>query len=199
MENDNTVTDTDSSGTEKTVNQEVVTDGSEEISIDTLKAQKKHWRDKHEALEKEFETYKSQNPVKESKATAKKSSGELDYGQKAYLNAEGIDPQDFDFVQEEMKQSGLDKIENLLENGYFQGRLKQRVDDRAVADASTSNSRSTGDQPQTKVDYYINKGELPPNTPENRKLREEVVNRRIEIQRGKSHFADRSVIDDTTA
>jgi len=55
-------------------------------------------------------------------------SNDLDYGQKAYLAANGIKGgKEFDFVKQEMKTSGMD-LESLLENDYFQAKLeKQRA------------------------------------------------------------------------
>lgn len=122
--------------------------------------------------------------VKPSKSEEKKpgrppkKSDDLDYGQKAYLKASGIEPTEFEFVKQEMESSGKD-IDELLENGYFQNSLKSFREAKAVAKATPGATRTASEPASSKVDYWIAKGELPPDP----KLRIEVVNKKIELAR----------------
>jgi len=115
----------------------------------------------------------------------------LDYAQKAFLNSEGI--KEFDFVEEKLKESGYD-LERLLNNKYFQQELKDHREAKAVKDATPSGTRSDSKPARTKVDYWIEKGELPPNLPENQQLRREVVNERERRENTRNQFTQNPIV-----
>lgn len=107
----------------------------------------------------------------------KPSDGELDLGKKAYLRASGIEPTEFSFVNEELKTSGESDVEKLMSNPYFQARLKEKREAIAIARATPDGSKRGGGEVATsKVDYWLAKNEMPPNTPENVQLRRDYVN-----------------------
>ena len=114
----------------------------------------------------------------EKPAKKQKQSGELDWGQKAYLKASGIEPTDFGFVQEQLEESGKD-LDSLLASGYFQSELKAQKEQRDVAKATPGATRTSTEPANTKVEYWIAKGKLP----DDPALRIQVVNRKIEIER----------------
>jgi hypothetical protein len=115
----------------------------------------------------------------EKPAKKQKQSGELDWGQKAYLKASGIEPTYFGFVQQELEDSGHD-LETLLESGYFKSRLEtEKGNNDALKAASIKGTRTSTEPATSKVEYWIAKGKLP-DDPE---LRIQVVNRKIEIER----------------
>lgn len=120
------------------------------------------------------QTEKKLGIVEPPKQVITNKSDELDYGQKAYLKASGIEPTEFDFVKGELDKSGKD-IDGLLQSGYFQNELKQKRDAQANLRATPSATRLSGGDPKSKVDYWLSKGELPSDTPENKKLRQEIV------------------------
>lgn len=121
-------------------------------------------------------------PKESPKPTAKKS-GELDYGQKAFLVANGIKGEkEFALVKEAMTQSGK-SLENILESKWFQSELEES---RAITktENATPKSTRTGNSPNDDVDYWMSKPieEVPQH------LRIKVVNKRLENERGGSGF-----------
>lgn len=133
-------------------------------------------------------------PAPDSPKNFKNQSDEMDYGMKAYLRSEGIEPSEFEFVGDQLKQSGLKSVEDLLSNGYFQSQLKAKREAKAVEDATPSQTRGSIEPPSTRAEYWIAKGELPPNTPENRALRIEVVNKRVALEKSRSQFTDEPIV-----
>jgi hypothetical protein len=119
---------------------------------------------------------------KESKHSAQ-SDGLLDWGTKAYLRTEGIEATEFDFVEEQMEMSGL-SLEKLITNPYFKSQLQERRDQKSAEAASPGKSRGSTESGKTKVDYWIERSDLPPNTPENKKLRADIVEARYQRSKG---------------
>lgn len=116
-----------------------------------------------------------------------KKSDELDYAQKAYLKASGINSEEFDFVHQVMKETGKD-LDSVLGSKYFQAELKERRDAKAINDAMPKNIPGRSTEPASnKVEYWVNKGELPPDTPENRKLREDITNARYDLEKSRGN------------
>lgn len=127
------------------------------------------------------------------KADSKEEPDGLDYAQKAFLNSEGI--KEFDFVQEKMEESGIKDLEKLLSNKFFQSELKDHREAQTVKDATPSGTRSDSKPANTKVDYWIDKGELPPDTPENRQLRRDVVNEREKRENARNQFTSSPIVE----
>lgn len=134
---------------------------------------------------KEKLSVKNEKPAEVQPTKIEPKSDELDYGAKAYLKASGIEPTEFEFVKKHIKESGKD-IDSLLNSGYFQSELKDYRNAEAVKKATPSSTRLAPDNGKSKVDYWIDRGELPPDTYENRQLRFDIVNARYE--REKSAF-----------
>ncbi len=108
---------------------------------------------------------------------SKSSSGELDYGQLAFLAQKGIESdEDVALAQEVMKQTGK-SLKDVVASKYFQAELKERQEARQVEKATPSASRRSASSPQTEVDYWIKKGELPP--ADQVELRRAVVNAKM--------------------
>lgn len=125
-------------------------------------------------------------PAKSEKKTT--TDGSLDLGAKAYLKANGIT--EYDFVTKQMEDSGISDVEVLIENGYFKQALQTHRDVKAVEAATPKNGRSaSGVDQKSTVEYWAQKGELPPNTPENRQLRVDVVNYKESLEKMKDQFA----------
>jgi hypothetical protein len=98
---------------------------------------------------------------------------EFDYGQKAFLIANGIKTEEFDFVKSVIAATGK-SLDDVIVSKYFQAELKEKRDAEAVKNATPSDTKRTAPSINSTVDYWLEKGEYPPNTPENRKLRQEV-------------------------
>lgn len=144
----------------------------------------RHYK-KHPELKKQESTPEETKPEK---------SSEFDYGQKAFLIANGIKEADeIDLVKKIMGETGKD-LENVLGSTYFQTELKTFREDRATASATPSKTKRSAQNDTNSVDYWIAKGELPPNTPENQKLRADVVNARMKNESSGSPFTDNPVV-----
>ncbi len=142
---------------------------------------------------------KSEKPkAKISKEKSESESGKqqegLDWGMKAFLRTEGVEATEFDYVTEQMEESGIKDIEKLVKNPYFQSGLKERRDKKAIESAMPKGQRGSGESSKTKAEYWTDKGELPPNTPENRSLRREVIKMMTERERSGSQFTSQSVV-----
>lgn len=133
-------------------------------------------------LRKDLGLNEDTKPEKPSKKGDQKSDG-LDYGAKAFLTANGIKgAKEFEFVQSELKKSG-EELESLLENDYFQTRLKTFRDLNNTSDATPTGKRSGG-VPTESVDYWLGKPfeEVP------QEMRAKVVQAKLDKESNKSPF-----------
>jgi hypothetical protein len=130
---------------------------------------------------------KTHKPVEAQKEPEGKKSGELDYGQKAYLKASGIKAEEFGLVQEIMSQTGKD-LDSVLESKYFQAELKDSRELAAAQQATPSSTKRAGSNARDSVDYWMAKGELPP--ADQADLRRKVVNARMKVDTDGSKFTD---------
>lgn len=130
---------------------------------------------------------------KKPSAKDKKSSDEkgFDYGQKAYLKASGITPDEFAFVQKVMVDTGK-SLDDVLEAKYFQAELKEMREVKATKDAMPNASKRSGANSRDSVEYWVAKGELPP--ADQVELRRKVVNAKLAVAKQKSTFTDNSVV-----
>jgi len=104
---------------------------------------------------------KSKKEEKKSSEDKKPRSKENDLAKKAYLRAEGIDREDFELVDEYVNNTGKD-IDEVLDSKYFKQELEERREQRKAENGAPSGSNRSGESPKNKVDYWIEKGELPP-------------------------------------
>lgn len=131
----------------------------------------------------------------EDKSTKKsnKKSDEFGLAEKSYLLANGVKGKEEESLVKRIMDNTGNSLETVLESKYFQAELKEIRDAKAAADATPGNSRRSGQSASDSVDYWIAKGELPPNTPENRELRTKIVNARLNKDRAKSEFTSNPV------
>lgn len=135
------------------------------------------------------------SPAPQNKPESNQKQKELDYAQKAYLKASGVNAEEFDFVETVMRETGKD-VDGILASNYFQAELKERREAKAVNNAVPSNIPGRNNEPASnKVDYWIKKGELPPSTPENQKLRREIVNERYKMEKSAHQFSSNPIIE----
>ncbi len=112
--------------------------------------------------------------------------GELDYGQKAFLVANGIKGADeVKLVAEELKISG-GSLEELLDNPYFQEKLKTARQLKKSDDAGIPGNKRGSQVAKDTVEYWLAKpfGELPDDV----ELRRKVVNARIKAEKNTNVF-----------
>ena len=124
---------------------------------------------------------------KTQKQTETRNSGELDYGQKAFLAEYGVKGRDeIKLFQEIMRNTGKKDLESVLESKYFKSELEEMRALRSTAEANPSGSKRSGQSSADSVDYWIAKGELPPAS--NPELRRQVVNARLKKSESGSPF-----------
>lgn len=112
-----------------------------------------------------------------------KKSNDLDYGEKAYLTANGIKgAKEFEFVKAELKASG-ENLDNLLENDYFKSKLEKFREINKTADAIPKGGRSNS-VPTDSVEYWMAKPieEVP------KDMRAKVVNAKLTKDKDKGVF-----------
>ncbi len=98
---------------------------------------------------------------------------EFDYGQKAFLISNGIKIEEFGLVKNIISATGK-SLDDVIVSKYFQAELKELRDAQAVKDALPSDTKRSAPSVKNTVDYWIEKGEYPPDTFENRKLRQDI-------------------------
>ena len=106
----------------------------------------------------------------------------LDYGQKAFLIANGIKgSKETEFVQEELEKAG-GELDELLENEYFKDRLKEFREINKTSEATPKGTRSG--KPTDSIDYWMTKPmeEVP------KELRAKVVNAKLKKDANKENF-----------
>ena len=128
-------------------------------------------------------------PEPKSKRT---KSDDLDYGQKAFLVANGIKGADETTLVKEIMSDTGKSLDEVLESKHFQGTLKDLRDARVSSEAIPKGTKRSSSSSVDDVDFWIAKDELPPDTYENRKLRTDIVNKKIAIEKGKSVFGSGS-------
>ena len=108
------------------------------------------------------DNYKIRAEKAERTPKESKKSDELDYGQKAFLAANDIKVSDeVNLVKTIMKDTGK-TLEQVLESKYFQAELKEIRELKQSADAMPSKTKRSTNSAKDSVDYWIAKGELPP-------------------------------------
>lgn len=119
----------------------------------------------------------------EKPATKNTKSNDFGYDVKAYLKSSGIDAKEFDFVKEQMKESGIKDVDSLLSNPYFQSQLETHRELQQTAEAAPKGKR-TGGVATDNVDYWLSKPieEVP------QEHRRAVVNAKLEQDSNKSRF-----------
>lgn len=131
----------------------------------------------------------------ESKPQTKqdKSSGELDYGQLAYLTAKGIENDDeIELITKVMKDTGK-SLKDVVANKYVKADLEELRESRKsseVVSATTKTGRRASQSNPGDVDYWLKKpfSEVPAD------MRAKVLNARLDKAKNDSKFASNSVI-----
>lgn len=162
----------------------------EESSEETVAELKAKNQSLYERLKK-AEGYERNDEGKWSKKeTAKpevkepsRKSNDFDYGEKAFLTANGIKgSKEFDFVKSELKSS-KQSLDSLLENDYFQNKLENFRKLNKTSEAIPAGRRSGGVAIDS-VDYWMAKPieEVP------KDMRIKVVNAKLAKEKSKGIF-----------
>ncbi len=149
------------------------------------------WKAKFE----EAEGKRKRLETKLNKGTEKKPTGksdDLDYGQKAFLIANGVKEADEIALVKDMMANTGKTLDDVIGSKYFQSELSEMRELRATSAATPKGSKRNGQSAQDSVEYWIAKGELPPAS--ERELRQKVVNARMKAETNKSVFTDNPVV-----
>lgn len=121
----------------------------------------------------------SESPVAGKPST----SSDLDYGQKAYLRAEGIKGEaETTLVQQYMRETGKD-LEKVLESKFFKAELEE-MRELAKTDAANPTGKRTGTTALDSVEYWMAK----PLEDVPKDMRQKVVNALIKQSESKGVF-----------
>ncbi|RLF07589.1 MAG: hypothetical protein DRJ64_02680 [Thermoprotei archaeon] len=120
-----------------------------------------------------------------------KPSEGLDYGQKAFLIANGVKGEAENKLVAEYLSSGK-TLDEIVDNKHFKNDLKDLREAKAVKDATPANSKRSATSTKSTVDYWLAKGELPP--ADQQELRRDVVNAKIKKETAESKFTSNPVV-----
>lgn len=176
---------------EETVEQvaEETTETTETTETDTT-----DWKAKYEETQgrlKRAETKLAKVSETKPEKSSPSKSGDLDYGQKAYLVANGIKGEEMNLVKEVMANTGK-SLDEVLESKYFQAELKEFREAKAVEEATPSGTPRSGQSSRDSVEYWLAKGEMPP--ADQRELRQQYVNAKMKAETNKNIFTENPVV-----
>jgi len=144
------------------------------------------WKAKAEAEEgrrRRLETKLAKLSSKEDKPSKPSTSDGLDYGQKAFLIANGIKGEaEIKFAEEVMRETGK-TLEQVLGSKFFQAELEERRELAKTAEATPSGKRS-GSSTIDSVEYWLTK----PIEDVPKEMRTQVVNARLKQEQTKGVF-----------
>lgn len=178
-------------GVEEEVLEEVVEEKSpvaevEETTTEEVKEDKpvETLEDRRARLLRQLAQTNKKLGIEDEKPVKKTSkSNDLDYGEKAFLAANGIKgSKEFEFVKNELRQSGQD-LDALLENDYFKSRLTSFRELNKTSEATPTGKRSGGVATDS-VEYWMTKPieEVP------KEMRPKVVNAKLAKHNSKGIF-----------
>ncbi len=137
-------------------------------------------------LERQLKQTRKQMGETDDEPAPSKKSGDLDYGQKAYLTATmNIRGSEEWALVKEYVGAGK-SIDDLVDNRHFNNDLKDLREAKASKDALPSGTKRSGQSARDEVSYWVAKGELPPH--DQVELRRAVVNARIKAEGNDSAF-----------
>lgn len=118
--------------------------------------------------------------------------GELDYGQKAFLNSLGHKlPDQQKLVQETMTNSGK-SLEEVLAMPFITAEMSRIAEEVAAKDAVAPGDNRQGEPVRDTVEYWLKKGELPP--ADQVELRRKVVDAKAAKDAHKGMFTDNPIV-----
>lgn len=122
------------------------------------------WQAKARELEGRLKRAETKLKKSSDSPTPSKPStpGDLDYSQKAFLAVNDIrSAKELELAKEYMANTGR-SLDDVVTNKHFLLELKELKDLEATALATPSGSKRTGQSAQDSVEYWLAKGEMPP-------------------------------------
>lgn len=151
---------------------------------------------KRARLQRQLNQHNKKFPVEQKRESEKKPNSDnksngLDYGQKAFLIANGIKGNEETSLANKML-SKYDSLEEMVEDKFFQSRLTELREDRAAENARPTGSKRSAQVSRDSVDYWVSKGELPPR--DQPALRTKVVQARYNAEKNENVFSGNPVV-----
>lgn len=116
----------------------------------------------------------------------KSNEFELGYGEKAFLKANGFDgDEEYNVILDTMKFTGK-TLEEVMKHPFVTAEIKAIREQKQAEDALPKGNNRGGASSRNSVDYWLQKGELPPE--DQTDLRRKVVNARINASKNKQKF-----------
>lgn len=181
---------------EETTEETVAPESKEEKSADwdneanPYKAEAAKYKRMAEQRGRKLDKYAEagKDEAEESKTQDKPQSTEPDYGRIAYLNSEGIHPDDHKIVLDEAKRLNLPLTE-VRNMEHVKSRLQANKDQReAAVGGNVKGGKRAGGSTQHDVDYWLNKdGDERPSDPE---LARKVLQAKVAKEKSTSQFSD---------
>lgn len=132
-------------------------------------------------------------PIIPKPADPAPKKGDLDYGQKAFLNSLGFkDAEDQKYVQQTMKDTGK-SLEEVIAVPFVAAELKRLGEERATKAAiPAADGGRQGAPARNEVDYWLNADKLPP--VDQVELRRKVVKAKIAKEKSAGQFTQTPVV-----
>ena len=117
---------------------------------------------------------------------------DFDYGQLAFLKAYGVETdEEIEIVKKVMDDTGK-SLKDAINSKYVQIEIKELKEAVAVKNATPTNSKRASPAAHDTVDYWLAKGELPPEG--QTQLRRDVVNAKIKNETSGNYFSQEPII-----
>lgn len=108
------------------------------------------------------------------------------YGEKAFLKANGFDgDSEYQIILDTMKFTGK-PLEDVMNHPYVKAEIQALRQQKQAEDALPKGNNRGGATSRNSVDYWLQKGELPPE--DQMELRRKVVNAKIQASKNKQKF-----------
>lgn len=146
---------------------------------------------KAEGIVKRYKTKETKTKEKTDTVSGQKTEKGFGLVEKTFLKASGINSNEFELVQNFVKETGL-PIDELVEKKWFQAELKEYRDSVATKSATPKGNSRSAQSARDTVDYWIAKGELPP--ADQVELRRKVVNERLRKETSGSKFSSNPIV-----
>lgn len=154
-----------------------------EVKLAKAKAIASRYAKQADRLERELGIEKPQ-------AKEQVKSGELDYGQKAFLIANGIKGADETALVTKIQSTTGKSLEEILESKYFKADLKDLRDSREVEEALPKGTKRSTQTTKDSIDYWLGK----PHSEVPNELKRAVLNKEIEMKKQNAKFSNNPVI-----
>ena len=178
---------------EEVVEDEEITNDTEDTS-ETTDEGDVDWKEralKAEGIVKRYKTKETKTKEKTDTVSGQKTEKGFGLVEKTFLKASGINSNEFELVQNFVKETGL-PIDELVEKKWFQAELKEYRDSVATKSATPKGNSRSAQSARDTVDYWIAKGELPP--ADQVELRRKVVNERLRKETSGSKFSSNPIV-----